>query len=173
MVVPALPRPLHDDALKRRAEQSQHETDIFYFMNEPPSTHRLDLALAKQRQIETYINTSLGGEKGFQSQYIPSVKQLWYCQFIVSVLTYLGRYCLSLDKRKLGKEDFELILVVNNPPDAPQRSISETEEHHRRRLEHTQKPETKMLLSLHLLPTLMETVYRKMSHERNMLYWIR
>ena len=30
-----------------------------------------------------------------------------------------------------------------------------------------------MLLSLHLLPTLMETIYRKMSHERNMLYWIR
>ena len=50
--------------------------------------------------------------------------------------TDIFRPLLSLARqRKPRKEDFELILVVNNPPDAPQRSISETAEHYRRRLE--------------------------------------
>ena len=110
-------------------------------MNEPPSTHRRDLDSAKQRQIETYINTSLGGEKRIPVRIHPQ------CQAAVVLPVYsertdIFRPLLSLARQEEArKEDFELILVVNNPPDAPQRSISETDENHRRRLEQYAKAE--------------------------------
>jgi hypothetical protein len=110
-------------------------------MNEPPSIHRQDLDLAKQRQIETYINTSLGGDIRITVPLHPQ------CQAAVVLPVYsertdIFRPLLSLARQEEArKEEFELILVVNNPPDAPQRSISETAEHHRRRLEQYAKAE--------------------------------
>jgi hypothetical protein len=104
-------------------------------MNKPPSIHRQELDSAGQRQIETYINTALEGEIRITVPIHPQ------CQAAVVLPVYsertdIFRPLLSLARQQeASKEDFELILVVNNPPEAPQRSISETTANHRRRLE--------------------------------------
>jgi glycosyltransferase involved in cell wall biosynthesis len=90
----------------------------------------------KDPEIEEYLAESLTGEERLSTPINPN------CKVIVVIPAYGEREYLfknlaSLARQKhVDSSDFEVIVVVNNPPTAPQRASNESDDDYKRKIDH-------------------------------------